>query len=132
MLDLDGLGSSLAETLVTNKIIKHPLELFELDEEKLANLELAPANLASGQISKPRRFGEKKAKKLIQSLIRAKELPLSKWLFAMGIHNFGESAANECSRLHKDLSEIINSQLIAKTIERWEICLLYTSPSPRD
>ena len=39
----------------------------------------------------------------------------------MGIHNFGESAANECSRLHKDLSEIINSQLIAKTIERWEI-----------
>ena len=121
MLDLDGLGSSLAETLVTNKIIKHPLELFELDEEKLANLELAPANLASGQISKPRRFGEKKAKKLIQSLIRAKELPLSKWLFAMGIHNFGESAANECSRLHKDLPEIINSQLIAKTIERWEI-----------
>ena len=45
---------------------------------------------------------EKKANKLIQSLIRAKELPLSKWLFAMGIHNFGESAANECSRLHND------------------------------
>lgn len=121
MLDLDGLGSSLAETLVTDKVIHHPLELFELDEKKLANLELAPANLPNGQISKPRRFGEKKANKLIQSLIRAKELPLSKWLFAMGIHNFGESAANECSRLHNNFSEIINSKLIDKIIERWEI-----------
>ncbi len=53
MLDLDGLGSSLAETLVTDKVIQHPLELFELDEKKLANLELAPANLPNGQISKP-------------------------------------------------------------------------------
>ena len=121
MLDLDGLGSSLAETLVTDKIIKHPLELFELDEEKLANLQLSPANLASGQTSKPRRFGEKKAKKLIQSLNRAKEFPLNKWLFAMGIHNFGESAAYECSRLHKNLSEIINSKLIEKIIQRWNI-----------
>jgi len=121
MLDLDGLGSSLAETLVTDKIIKHPLELFELDEEKLANLQLSPANLASGQTSKPRRFGEKKAKKLIQSLNRAKEFPLNKWLFAMGIHNFGESAANECSRLHNNLSEIINSKLIEKIIQRWNI-----------
>ena len=121
MLDLDGLGSSLAETLVTDKIIKHPLELFELDEEKLANLQLSPANLAGGQISKPRRFGEKKAKKLIQSLNRAKEFPLNKWLFAMGIHNFGESAAYECSRLHKNLSEIINSKLIEKIIQRWNI-----------
>ena len=65
--------------------------------------------------------GEKKANKLIQSIIRAKELPLSKWLFAMGIHNFGESASNECSRLHNDFSEIINSKLIDKIIERWEI-----------
>ena len=121
MLDLDGLGSSLAETLVTDKIIKHPLELFELDEEKLANLQLSPANLAGGQISKPRRFGEKKAKKLIQSLNRAKEFPLNKWLFAMGIHNFGESAAYECSRLHNNLSEIINSKLIEKIIQRWNI-----------
>ncbi len=121
MLDLDGLGSTLAETLVTDKIIKHPLELFELDEEKLANLQLSPANLAGGQISKPRRFGEKKAKKLIQSLNRAKEFPLNKWLFAMGIHNFGESAAYECSRLHKNLSEIINSKLIEKIIQRWNI-----------
>ena len=121
MLDLDGLGSTLAETLVTDKIIKHPLELFELDEEKLTNLQLSPANLAGGQISKPRRFGEKKAKKLIQSLNRAKEFPLNKWLFAMGIHNFGESAAYECSRLHKNLSEIINSKLIEKIIQRWNI-----------
>ena len=36
MLDLDGLGSSLAETLVTDKVIHHPLELFELDEKKVS------------------------------------------------------------------------------------------------
>ena len=39
----------------------------------------------------------------------------------MGIHNFGESAAYECSRLHNNLSEIINSKLIEKIIQRWNI-----------
>ena len=58
MLDLDGLGSSLAETLVTDKVIHHPLELFELDEKKLGTW-TSSTNLPNGQISKPRRFGEK-------------------------------------------------------------------------
>ena len=120
MLNLDGLGSSLAQALVQNKLISHPLEIFELDEDALSSIELAPAKLANGKLSKPRKFGLKKATKLIKSIEEAKKAPLSKWLFALGINNFGESAANECSRLHQNFQEIIDSNIIKQIIERWE------------
>lgn len=120
MLNLDGLGSSLAQALVQNKLISHPLEIFELDEDVLGSIELAPAKLANGKSSKPRKFGLKKATKLIKSIEEAKKAPLSKWLFALGINNFGESAANECSRLHQNFQEIIDSNIIKQIIERWE------------
>ena len=60
MLNLDGLGSSLAQALVQNKIISHPLEIFELDEDALGSIELAPAKLANGKSSKPRKLDSKK------------------------------------------------------------------------
>ena len=121
MLDLDGLGLRVAEKLVTDQIITNPTDLFELNNNTLSNLELPPATLLSGRTSKPRRFGEKKSEKLINSLNESKKLPLSRWIFALGINNVGESAANECSRLHNDFSEIINSQIINLIIDRWNI-----------
>ncbi|MEO1831161.1 MAG: BRCT domain-containing protein, partial [Akkermansiaceae bacterium] len=64
--------------------------------------------------SKERRFGEKRANTLIHSLIKArKEMPLSRWLFAMGISQIGESAARELSRLHEKLSDLPESQIVA-------------------
>ena len=121
MLDLDGLGSRVAEKLVTDKLVKNPIDLFELSYNTLSDLELSPAKLDSGRTSKPRRFGEKKSEKIINSLNKAKELPLSRWLFAIGINNVGESAANECSRLHNSFSEIINSKIISLIINRWNL-----------
>jgi DNA ligase (NAD+) len=121
MLDLDGLGLRVAEKLVTDQIITNPIDLFDLNINTLSNLELSPATLVSGRTSKPRRFGEKKSEKLISSLNEAKKLPLSRWIFALGINNVGESAANECARLHNNFSEIINSQIINLIIARWNI-----------
>ena len=121
MLDLDGLGISVAEKLVTSKLVKHPLDLFDLEQEQLANMELEPAKLNSGVKSKPRRFGEKKAGKLIESIQRSKDLPLSNWLHALGIPNLGESASKECSRVHASFKEILNSPILDQISERWKI-----------
>jgi len=114
-LDLDGLGESVAIKLVESKRASSPLDLFSLTLADLANLLLDPAKSADGLTkSKERRFGEKRATTLISSLEKARtEMPLSRWLFAMGISQVGESGARELSRLHEKFSDLANSEIVA-------------------
>lgn len=114
-LDLDGLGESVAIKLVESKRASSPLDLFSLSIEDLGGLMLDPAKSADGLTkSKERRFGEKRATTLINSLEKARhEMPLSRWLFAMGISQIGESAARELARLHETLSDLADSQIVS-------------------
>lgn len=114
-LDLDGLGESVAIKLVESKLASSPLDLFTLTVEDLANLLLDPAKSSDGLTkSKERRFGEKRATTLINSLNKARnEMPLSRWLFAMGISQIGESSSRELSRLHEKLTDLPGSQIVS-------------------
>ena len=114
-LDLDGLGESVAIKLVESKLASSPLDLFSLSVEDLANLLLDPAKSSDGLTqSKERRFGKKRATTLINSLTKAREeMPLNRWLFAMGISQIGESAARELSRLHEKLSDLPESAIVS-------------------
>ncbi|MEM6911734.1 MAG: NAD-dependent DNA ligase LigA [Verrucomicrobiota bacterium] len=117
-LDIEGIGESVAEKLVESGLTKSPLDLFHLTEEDLANLELEPARLQGGKQSKPRRLGEKKAQLIRRSLQRAiDELPLHRWLFAMGIHQVGEATAKELARLHPSLEAIAESLTLRTLVE---------------
>ena len=99
-LDLNGLGESVAIRLVDSGMAHSTLDIFDLQHHELADLELEPAKMQDGSLSKPRKFGTKRAQSLLESLDRAKkEMPLSKWIFAMGIDHVGESASREVSRL---------------------------------
>ncbi len=108
-LDLDGLGETVAEALVRHGHCTTVLDLFKLDEETLANLNL-------GTEGASRRFGEKHAAKVLAALTAARKKPLNRWLFAMGIRQLGESAAKELSRLHQTLPEIANSPILAELL----------------
>ena len=119
-LNLEGLGDAVAEKLVEAGLVTNPMDLFYLDMKEIANLELEPARLKSGEESKPRRFGEKKALLLKDSIERAREMPLDKWISALGIPAIGESAANECARLHASLSEVAKSKVLPLVAERGE------------
>lgn len=114
-LDLDGLGESVAIKLVETGLASSPLELFTLTLDDLANLLLDPAKSSDGlTMSKERRFGEKRAETLLTSLKRAKgEMPLHRWLFAMGISQIGESGARELARLHEKLSDLAGSEIVS-------------------
>lgn len=114
-LDLDGLGESVAIKLVETGLVSSPLDLFTLTVEDLANLLLDPAKSSDGLTqSKERRFGEKRATTLINSLEKARtEMPLSRWLFAMGISQIGESSSRELSRLHEKLTDLPGSQIVS-------------------
>jgi len=114
-LDLDGLGESVAIKLVETGLASSPLDLFSLTESDLAGLMLDPAKSDQGiAISKERRFGHKRAATMLTSIQRASDqMPLSRWLFAMGISHIGESSSKELSRLHQRLSELPHSPIIA-------------------
>ncbi|MCB1206513.1 MAG: NAD-dependent DNA ligase LigA [Verrucomicrobiae bacterium] len=118
-LDIEGIGTIVAEKLVERGLIHSPLDLFEIPEATLGALNL-------GTDENPRMLGDKNAAKIVQTRERAaREMPLSRWLFAMGISQVGESAARELSRLHRNFREIAESELLAelrtlKTGERKE------------
>jgi len=115
-LDIDGLGTAVAEKLVENKIVRTTLDLFDLQADSLADLLLDPAKLETGD-SKPRRLGEKKAKLITSSLKKARTASLSRWVYAMGIPNIGESAAREIARLHQNLTEVAHSSILKDLAE---------------
>lgn len=104
-LDIEGVGETVAEALVSRGLCSTPLDLFTLTEEQLATLNL-------GTDDEPRRFGEKNAAKVIESLDRARSKPLDRWLFAMGIRQVGESASKELARLHQTLPELADSEVL--------------------
>ena len=99
MLDIEGLGEIVADKLVERGFVRTPLDLFSLEEAALGGL-----NLGNGE--KARVFGTKNAATLRAALERAKQMPLSRWLFAIGIREVGESAARELARLHRSFDEL--------------------------
>lgn len=107
-LDIEGIGSIVAEKLVERGLIHSPLDLFEISESTLATLNL-------GSEENPRIFGEKNAAKIVKARERAaRDLPLARWLFAMGISQVGEAAARELSRLHRNFSDLADSEILAE------------------
>jgi len=82
-LDILGLGEKIVEQLMNAGLIKDMADIFELTEGDLAPLE---------------RFAEKKAGKLVESILQAKHVPLGKFLFALGIHHVGEETADLIAR----------------------------------
>ena len=115
-LDIDGLGTAVAEKLVETQKVRTTLDLFDLEPDSLADLLLDPAQLEAGT-SKPRRLGEKKAALITDSLNDSKQSPLSRWIFAMGIPQIGESAAREIARLHRSLGEVASSSILKDLAE---------------
>jgi len=126
-LDIEGVGETVADALVNRGLCRTPLDLFALQSDQLANLNL-------GTDEEPRRFGEKNATKVIEALERAKEKPLDRWLFAMGIRQVGESAAKELSRLHPDLIAVSSSPILQRVanISRWEAERKAVSPKNKE
>ena len=101
-LDIEGIGSVVAEKLIESGLIKDWLDLFEITAGQLAVLNL-------GTKEAPRTFGEKNATKVCEAVKRAKSLPLARWLLALGIEDAGETIAREVAKFHDDLEQVAAS-----------------------
>ncbi|WP_409500309.1 NAD-dependent DNA ligase LigA [Mannheimia glucosida] len=77
-MDIDGVGEKLIEQLMDRELIKTPADLFKLDHTTLMQLE---------------RMGEKSAQNALNSIEKAKNTTLPRFLFSLGIREVGEATA---------------------------------------
>lgn len=77
-MDIDGVGEKLIEQLMARELIHTPADLFRLDKTTLMRLE---------------RMGEKSAQNALNSIEKAKNTTLPRFLFSLGIREVGEATA---------------------------------------
>ncbi|QLB18480.1 NAD-dependent DNA ligase LigA [Mannheimia granulomatis] len=77
-MDIDGVGEKLIEQLMERELIHTPADLFKLDHTILMRLE---------------RMGEKSAQNALNSIEKAKNTTLPRFLFSLGIREVGEATA---------------------------------------
>ena len=77
-MDIEGLGEKLVNQLVDEGLVREPADLFKLDREKIVGLE---------------RMAEKSADNLLAALEEAKERPLARLIFGLGIRHVGTHLA---------------------------------------
>lgn len=93
-MDIEGLGESVAEVLVSEGLVKNAADIYYLKIEQILSLE---------------RFAEKSARNLIEAIEKSKENDLSKLLFAFGIRHIGAKAAKLLSVNFATLEKIMSA-----------------------
>lgn len=89
--DIEGLGDKIVEQLVQEGLMEDPADLWELTAGDLLPLE---------------RFAEKSAQKLVEEIQSRREIPLPRFLVALGIPHVGTVTAQDIAREFTTLDRI--------------------------
>ena len=93
-MDIDGLGKSLLATLHREGLVKSPADLYRLTAEQLVPLE---------------RMGEKSAANLVAAIEASKSAGLARLLYALGIRQVGEKAAQVLAATFGDIEALFDA-----------------------
>ena len=91
-MDIEGLGPSLLERLVAEKMILSPADIYSLDIDRIQNME---------------RMGKKSAENLNHAIEKSKTAGLSRLLFALGIRHVGKAASKLLAKHFGSIDEIL-------------------------
>ena len=108
-LDIKNLGGRIADILVEKGMVADVLDVFSLDYRALAELDV-------GEEGAPRKFG-KNAEAMERSVEEARNLPLDRWLFAIGIPNVGSTVAKAIAAEHRSFSSLAGSAVLKSVLE---------------
>ncbi len=101
-LDIQGLGEKLIEQLVDRQMVRTVADLYRMEPDTLAELELTGEKAA-------RKLGEKSARKLLEQLEKSKDTTLARFLYALGIPQVGEATAELLASHFGSLEAIIDA-----------------------
>ncbi len=90
-LDIEGLGESVVDQLVSEKLISNYADLYDLKLEQIIPLE---------------RMAEKSAQNLIDGIAKSKEQPFEKVLYAIGIRFVGKTVAKDLAGAFKNIENL--------------------------
>jgi len=91
-MDIDHLGESLVEQLVSTGLVRRVADLYALDDAKLRALP---------------RVGKKSAENLLSAIAHSKQQPLSRLLTGLGIDLLGQVAATQLARAFGTLDALL-------------------------
>ena len=77
-MDIEGLGDKIVDQLIDLELVNNLDDLYHLDLQTISNLD---------------RMGDKSAQNLLNSIEKSKQIPLAKFLYALGIREVGEATA---------------------------------------
>jgi DNA ligase (NAD+) len=97
-INIDGLGEKIVEKLIDGGHVASPADLFALTADRLAGLE---------------RMGEKSARNLVESIERARQTTLQRFLFSLGIRHVGESTARDLAAHFGSLDAVMTAEAAA-------------------
>jgi DNA ligase (NAD+) len=95
-MDIEGLGDKLVEQMVEQDLIDSVADLYRLSLQQVAGLE---------------RMAEKSASNLLQALETGKKTTLSRFIYALGIREVGESTAESLAAYFGDLDQVMNADV---------------------
>ena len=94
-MDIDGLGEKLVDQLVDAGLVKTIDNLYNLNEDQLADLD---------------RMAEKSAQNIVSAITASKNTDFHRFVFALGIRNVGEHAAKVLGQaFHGDMDSFMSA-----------------------
>jgi DNA ligase (NAD+) len=93
-MDIDGLGPAVVELLVNAQLVKTPADLYALEAQQLEGLE---------------RMGKRSAENLVASIAASKSRGMARLLYAFGIRQVGQKAAQVLARQFGSLDQLMQA-----------------------
>ncbi len=95
-MDIDGLGGETVDLLRKEGLIQNYADLYDLTVEQVIPLE---------------RMAEKSAQNMVAGILKSKEIPFEKVLFALGIRFVGETVAKKLAKHFKSIDNLMTADL---------------------
>ena len=114
--NIEGLGPAIIDQLIDNGYVTEPAELFTLTKEQLLTLE---------------GFADRSAEKLLAAIEARTQVPLARFINALGIRHVGEHTARELAAHFGSIDALMNAtseqlrqvegvgDVVADQVERW-------------
>ena len=93
-MDIDGLGAKQVELFWTLGWVKEPADIFTLKAR------FGPESLGVQRLSSLEGWGQKSAEKLFAAIDARRDVPLDRFIFALGIRHVGETTAKLFARCY--------------------------------
>ena len=93
-MNIEGLGAETVDLLRKEGLIENYADLYDLKVEQIIPLE---------------RMAEKSAQNMIEGIVKSKEIPFEKVLFALGIRFVGETVAKKLAKHFKSIDHLMTA-----------------------